>query len=169
MKEHAGGAPSNIGFTKRGKTRIPVKWMAGSESEAQPTVDFDWQAVDAAEPGSVEFDWNSIDPDLKAEVREQALTITRVTLSKIFDWVFSGGKGQPQGVMIRSYIVGWTLLPYMNGLKQTELQRLMGLRDKQSVGRNASDWRDKFKVVNAFMQSEKARETCRKREKAKKA
>jgi len=168
MKEHAGGA-APIGFSKRGKKTIPCRYHKGEQFDVEitPTVDFDWQSVEAQETGSVEFDWASLDPDTKSEVMEQALTVTRVTLTKVLDWMFAGGEAMPQGVMIRAYIVGWTLLPYMQGLKQTDLTRLMGLNNKQSVGRNASDWRDKFKVVNAFMQSERARATCRKREQTK--
>jgi hypothetical protein len=163
MKEHAGG-PSPIAFSKGKKLHLSTWQEDAFDVDIHPVEQFDWEKIEAAEAGSQEFDWSAIDPDIKADVREQALTISRVLLTNVFDWIFSGGDAMPRGVMIRSYIVAWSLLPYMQSLKQTDLTRLMGLKDKQSVGRNASEFRDRFKVMNAYMQSEKARHRCRERE-----
>lgn len=193
MKEHAGG-PARIGTVKR---KIPVSPFSSDSFavDIHPAVEFDWDHVDSREAAlkercikelgardnqespegpreiedqrSVEFDWDQVDPNHKEEIREQAMTAARVMFSNIFNWIFAGGEAQPQGVMIRAYIVGWTVLPYMQGFKQTDLTRLLGLKNKQSVGRHASEWRDKFGVINSYMQSESAREKCRRREQKK--
>lgn len=111
-----------------------------------------------------EFDWDSIEPDQTAQIEAAVLHKLKLFLYKFGDWIHSGGKARPEGVMIRSYIAFWDVLPCLKNLSQTELAEVMGLRHKQSVGREVSAFRDKFKWFNGHMQSERAREVCRKRE-----
>jgi hypothetical protein len=100
----------------------------------------------------------------------KALTrrVTATALLMLGQWIHGEGNGKPQGVMIRAHIAFWTVLPHLAELKQTELAELMGLRHKQSVGREVSDFRDRFGLRNGHMQSDAAREVCRQREAAKK-
>ena len=120
-------------------------------------------------PSSYDFAWDDIDPDHRAEIEATVLHKLKQFLFRLGDWIHAGGGARPEGVMIRSHIAFWDVLPYLSGLSQTELAQVMGMRHKQSVGREVSSFRDKFSWFNGHMQSERAREVCRKRERSKKA
>lgn len=109
------------------------------------------------------------EPELVELARDLALHLAQAALFRVGDWIHGGGQGKPQGVMIRAHIAFWDLLPYLAGKKQTDLAALMGLAHKQSVGREVSDFRDRFGLRNGHMQSERAREVCRDREAKKNA
>lgn len=111
-----------------------------------------------------DFDWESIAEEQREQVYELAIFILARFIFRLGDWIHGKGQGKPQGVMIRSFIAFWDVLPYLRALRQTELAELMGLKHKQSVGREVSDFRDRFAWRNGHMQSEAARETCRRRE-----
>jgi hypothetical protein len=102
--------------------------------------------------------------DVAEEANRLAWVLLQGALVRIGDWIHGGGQGKPQGVMIRAFIAFWDLLPYLAARKQTELAELMGLKHKQSVGREVSDFRDRFGWRNGHMQSDAARATCRERE-----
>lgn len=105
-----------------------------------------------------------VDEVVLVEANRLAVRALEVFLGRLGDWIFAGGNGKPQGVMIRAHVAFWDVLPYLRGLKQTDLAELMGLAHKQSVGREVSDFRDRFGWRNGHMQSERAREVCRGRE-----
>lgn len=73
------------------------------------------------------------------------------------------GRSKIQGAGIRAFVFASSILPSMHGLTQTDLGTLLGLH-KQSVGRQVSRFRDLFGVAWGAMQTEQAREACRKRE-----
>lgn len=114
------------------------------------------------------LDLEGVEPELREVVGEYSLEVVKRFLGRLGDWIFSGGEGKPQGVMIRCHVAFWDVVPALRGLKQVELAELMGLKHKQSVGREVSDFRDRFGVRNGHMHSERAREVCREREAFKK-
>lgn len=101
------------------------------------------------------------------EANGLAWVLLQRVLGRLGDWIFGGGQGKAQGVMIRAHIAFWGVLPYLACLKQTELAELMGLKHKQSVGREVSDFRDRFGWRCGHMQCEAARVACRERERKK--
>lgn len=117
----------------------------------------------------IEFDWSSVDPNLREEASAMAMQMAQKFILDIFDFMHQGGNSRPQGVMIRAYVIPWMVLPYFQHLSQTELADLMGLKKKQSVGREVARFRQRFHMFNAHMQTETARETCRRRESRKRA
>jgi hypothetical protein len=119
--------------------------------------------------GFVDFDVEGLDERVRAEAQGLAVHLLERFLGRLGDWIFSGGEGKPQGVMIRAHVAFWDVLPFLRRLKQTELAELMGLKHKQSVGREVSDFRDRFCWRNGHMQSEEARGVAREREARKKA
>lgn len=119
--------------------------------------------------GHTDFAWDEIEPDFDKQVEAEVIHKLKLFLYKLGDWIHGEGRPRPGGVEIRAYVAFWDVLPYLSNLSQTQLATLMGRKHKQSVGAEVSSFRDKFAWFNAHMQSEKAREKCRKRELRKKA
>ena len=119
--------------------------------------------------GHTDFARDDIEPDLREHVEALVMHKLKLALYKIGDWIHGKGRPRPGGVEIRAYVAFWDVLPYLRNLSQTQLATLMGRKHKQSVGAEVSSFRDEFDWFNPHMQSEKAREKCRKRELRKKA
>jgi hypothetical protein len=95
--------------------------------------------VDAREAARVEgVDWDGLPEELRAVVGSLAvelahglaLHLLKGALVAIGRWIHGDGNGKPQGVMIRSYVAFWDLLPSLSRLKQTDLAEVIGLKHK---------------------------------------
>ncbi len=106
-------------------------------------------------------DWEST---ILALAQTLALEMTHEWMVTLGEWIMGGPDGKPQGVLIRTYVAFWMVMPYLKDLSQTELAQLIGLRHKQSVGREVSDFRDRFKLQNGHMYCDRAREAAQQRE-----
>jgi len=89
-------------------------------------------------------------------------------LERIFTWILRGGRGKPKGILIRTAVVAWTILPEMfKNATQTELAAMFGLKDKQSIGREVSDFRSEFGYFDGRHRSDDAIQSFKLREQLK--
>lgn len=74
--------------------------------------------------------------EAEGENREKAIQ----TIIRLKSWDFQNGMKDPHGLMIRSAVSAWAVVPLLEPLNLTQLAEGLGLK-KQSLGR----WVDQFK------------------------
>ena len=63
------------------------------------------------------------------------------SLQRLCKWICSDGRSKPSGLMIRAAVLCWTVLPNsFQCASQVELTAMLGLKDKQSVGREVTSF-----------------------------
>lgn len=159
-KEHAGGTPHQA---------IQISHWGEEAFTVEAIQDFDWAGVEDSllKSGSAEG-IKALDPEAKRVLDKMVFAGVNRYMTELFNWIHAGGSAQPQGVMIRSYVVAWAFVRKYRNCSQSELAAVMDLKNKQSVGREVSAFRDRFKFLNEYMQTESARAKCREREERKK-
>lgn len=103
--------------------------------------------------------------EIEARARELAWRWLGRFVGMLALYLVEEGRSKVEGAGIRAFVFASFFSPRLRKLTQPELAAVMKRKHKQSVGREMSKFRDFFgAVIRPGLQSEAAREVCRKRE-----
>lgn len=90
-----------------------------------------------------------------ADLQKLAFRFASEALAKVFRFIHLDGKGRPDGVKIRAYLVAQLISPEIFGsVPDTELCRRIGCK-KQAFNEEKTNFRKAFKFTAINMRSEK--------------
>lgn len=115
------------------------------DGRLEPTVDPAWDEIERGIIGDA-----ISEADVRDNERENALRF----FVKLKAWDFQNGMKDPHGLMIRSAVSSWAVLPLLRPLTLTRLA--LGLRlQKQSLGRWVDDFKRTFpNIRNCHMRDQ---------------